>query len=43
MATASKHKLPLYSAKRVETATYKFLEGMTWYDCENFRKECVSH
>ena len=42
MATASKHDLPLDSAKRVETATDKFLAGMTWDDCSNFRKECVT-
>ena len=43
MATASKHKLPLDSAKRVKTATDKFLEGMTWDDSETFREECVFH
>ena len=42
MATASKHDLPLDSAKRVEAATDKFLTGMTWDDCSNFRKECVT-
>ena len=42
MATASKHDLPLDSAKRVEAATAKFLAGMTWDDCSNFRKECVT-
>ena len=42
MATASKHDLPLDSAKRVEAATDKFLAGMTWDDCSNFRKECVT-
>ena len=42
MATASKHDLPLASAKRVEAATDKFLAGMTWDDCSNFRKECVT-
>ena len=43
MATASKHHLPLDSAKRVEAATDKFLAGMAWSDCSDFRKECVSH
>ena len=43
MATASKHNLPLDSAKRVEAATDKFIAGMTWDNCGNFRKECVSH
>lgn len=42
MATASKHDLPLDSAKREEAATDKFLAGMTWDDCSNFRKECVT-
>ena len=42
MATASKHDLPLDSAKRVEAATDKFFAGMTWDDCSNFRKECVT-
>lgn len=42
MATASKHDLPLDSVKRVEAATDKFLAGMTWDDCSNFRKECVT-
>lgn len=42
MATASKHDLPLDSAKRVEAATDKFLAGMTWDDCSYFRKECVT-
>jgi len=42
MATASKHDLPLDSAKRVEAATDKFLAGMTWDNCSNFRKECVT-
>ena len=41
MATASKYNLPLDSAKRVEAATDKFLGGMVWDDCSNFRKECV--
>ena len=41
MATASKYNLPLDSAKRVEAATNKFLAGMVWDDCSNFRKECV--
>lgn len=43
MATASKYDLPLDSAKRVEAATDKFLAGMAWGDCSDFRKECVSH
>ena len=42
MATASKYNLSLDSAKRVETATDKFLAGMVWDDCSNFRKECVT-
>ena len=42
MATASKHNLPLDSAKRVEAATNKFLAGMTWDDCGNFRRDCVT-
>ena len=42
MATASKHDLPLDSAKRVETATDKFLAGMAWDNCGNFRRECVT-
>ena len=41
MATASKYNLPLASAKRAETATDKFLAGMAWGDCSDFRKECV--
>ena len=41
MATASKYNLPLDSAKRVEAATDKFLAGMVWDDCSNFRKKCV--
>ena len=43
MATTSKHHLHLDSAKRVEAATGKFLAGMTWDNCSDFRKECVSH
>ena len=42
MATASKYNLPLDSAKRVETATDKFLANMTWDNCGKFRKECVT-
>ena len=42
MATASKHHLPLGSAKAIESATNKFLEGMTWDDCSNFHRECVT-
>ena len=42
MATASKHNLPLDSAKRVEAVTDQFLAGMAWDDCSNFRKECVT-
>lgn len=42
MATASKHHLPLDSAKAIESATNKFLEGMKWDGCSNFRKECVT-
>lgn len=41
MATALKYNLPLDSAKRVEAATDKFLAGMVWDDCSNFRKEFV--
>ena len=41
MATASKYNLPLDSAKRMEATTDKFLAGMVWDDCSNFRKECV--
>ena len=43
MVTASKHNLPLCSAKGAETVSDNFLAGMTWDDCSNFRKECVSH
>ena len=42
MATASKYNLPLDSAKRADVATDKFLAGMTWDDCGNFRRECVT-
>lgn len=42
LATASKHNLPIDSAKRVETATDKFLAGMAWDNCGNFRRECVT-
>lgn len=42
MATASKHNLPLDSAKRVEAVTDKFLAGVVWDNCSNFRKECVT-
>ena len=42
IATASKNNLPLDSAKRVEAATDKFLAGMAWDNCGNFRKECVT-
>ena len=42
MATASKHNLPIDSAKRVETATDKFLADMAWDNCGNFRRECVT-
>ena len=38
MATTSKHHLHLDSAKRVEAATGKFLAGMTWDNCSDFRK-----
>lgn len=42
MATASKQNMPLDSAKSVEAAADKFLAGMPWDDCSNFRKECVT-
>lgn len=42
MATASKYNLSLNSAKRAEAATDNFLAGMTWDDCSNFRKGCVT-
>ena len=42
MATASKHYLPLDSAKAIESATNKFLEGMAWEGFSNFRRECVT-
>ena len=42
MATASKHHLPLDSAKAIESATNKFLEGVIWDGCSNFRRECVT-
>lgn len=42
VATASKHRLSLDSAKGIESATNKFLEDMTWYGCSNFRRECVT-
>lgn len=42
MATASKQNLPLDSPKQVEAATDKFLAGMAWDDCGDFRKECVT-
>lgn len=41
-ATASKYRLPLDSAKDIESATNKFLESMTWDCCCNFRRECVT-
>ena len=41
IAIASKHDLPLDSAKRVEAATGKFLADMTWDGCSDFRRECV--
>lgn len=42
MATASKHRLSLDSAKEIESVTNKFLEGMTWDGCSSFRRECVT-
>ncbi len=42
MAFASKHNLPLISAKDIESATNKFQESMTWDDCSDFRRECVT-
>lgn len=42
MATASKHSLLHDSAKSVEAAVDNFLTDMTWDDCGNFRKECVT-
>ena len=42
MATASKNNLPLDSTKQVETATDRFIADVTWDDCSNFRKECVT-
>ena len=42
MATVFKHNLPFDSSKAIESATNKFLKGMTWDDCSNFRKECVT-
>ena len=42
MATASKYHLPLDSAKTIESVTNKFLEGMAWDGCCNFRRECVT-
>ena len=41
IAIASKHDLPLDSAKRVEAATGKFLADITWDGCSDFRRECV--
>ena len=42
MAIASKHNLSLDSAKRVATATDKFLGCMNWDGCSDFRRECVT-
>ena len=42
MATAFKHNLLLDAAMRVEAATDKFLAGMIWSGCSEFRKECVT-
>ncbi len=42
MATVSKHCLPLDAAKNIEFATNKFLEGMAWDGCSDFRRECVT-
>lgn len=43
MATAVKHNLPLDTHKGIEDTVDKFLAGMTWNGCTDFRKECVSN
>ena len=43
IATASKHGLSLDSSKGKEAAVCKFLEGMTWSGCSDFRIKCVAN
>ena len=43
MATASKHALSLDSSKGIASAVGKFLEGMTWSGCSDFRIGCVEN
>ena len=43
IATASKNALSLESSKGIASAVSKFLEGMTWSGCSDFRIGCVEN
>lgn len=43
MATAIKHNLQFTNPKEIESAVDKFLAGMAWSCCTDFRRECVSN
>ncbi len=42
MATAIKHNHQFTNPKEIEPAVDKFLAGMAWSGCTDYRKECVS-
>lgn len=43
MATAVKHDLPINKSNGIVSSVDKFLSGMTWSGCTDFRRECVSN
>lgn len=43
MATAVKHGLPLNNSNGIVSFVDKFLSGMRWDGCTDFRRECVSN
>ena len=42
MALAARHNIGLDSKNGIETATIKFLSGMSWKGFTDFKQECVS-
>ena len=43
MATAHKKGLNLSTKESVSSAVSKFLDGLSWFGCSDFREECVSN
>ena len=43
IATAVNDRLSLNVSKNIEASVNKFLAGMTWNGCTEFRRECVSN